>query len=269
MRNLVTLKQRFLSFSSWGWLISLLLGCGFNFNLAIATKAESAKNAPEELTAIITQIEEAANRQDIEGVMKFYDSNFDHSDGLRRSSVAQSLRELWAKYSRLNYRTELQSWDKVGDELVAETLTYIQGTQRNDGRVIRLDSTLRSRQYFVEQKLIRQEIIAERTELNSGTNPPKIQLILPETVNVGDKFNFDVIVTEPLGEDLLLGAAVEEQAVSNRYLNPNSFELELLPAGGIFKLVKAPLLPDNHWYSAILVRGDGMTLITQRVKIEK
>ena len=79
---------------------------------------------------------------------------------------------------------------------------------------------------------------------------------------------FDVIVLQPLGSEVLLGAAIEERTGSDRYLNPSNIKLEGLSAGGIFKLVQAPLLPDNLWYSAIVVRQDGMVLLTQRVRVQ-
>ena len=47
-----------------------------------------------------------------------------------------------------------------------------------------------------------------------------------------------------------------------------SLELELLTAGGLFKRVKAADKPEDSWISAILIRGDGITLVTQRVRVE-
>jgi len=46
-------------------------------------------------------------------------------------------------------------------------------------------------------------------------------------------------------------------------------ELELLQSGGLFKRVKAPATPENRWLSAILIQGDGIVVVTQRVKVEK
>ena len=62
---------------------------------------------------------------------------------------------------------------------------------------------------------------------------------------------------------------IEERTGSDRYINPTTLELEPLPAGGIYKLVTAPRLADNHWLSAILVRGDGITMVTRRVNISR
>ena len=91
----------------------------------------------------------------------------------------------------------------------------------------------------------------------------------PKTVKAGDKYSFDLIVDEPLENKVLLGAVQEDKTSSNLYLNPTALELEPLPAGGIYKTVTAPLLPDSNLLSAVLVRGDGITMITHRVNVQE
>jgi hypothetical protein len=105
--------------------------------------------------------------------------------------------------------------------------------------------------------------------MTSGANPPQVDINLPDTVKVGSKFDFDAIVKEPLNDEVLLGTAIEDKVSSERYLNPKTLELEALPAGGIFKTVTAPIQPENRWFSAILIRGDGITMVTQRLRVEK
>jgi hypothetical protein len=90
---------------------------------------------------------------------------------------------------------------------------------------------------------------------------------LPEQVRVGQPYNFDVIVKEPLGNNLLLGTALEEQIKPERFTKPADLKLELLSAGGIFKLGKAPLKEDNRWVSAVLIREGGMIMVTQRLQV--
>lgn len=248
---------------------SLLLSCGMLSILGNEVRAESPETLPSNLRSTIAAIEKAANDQDLSKLITFYNDNFTNSDGLTVEVMSQSLEQIWETYPRLLYRTTVESWEQQGDFLVVETLTKMSGSQKDQGRDISLTSTVRSRQFFQNQKIIRQEIISEETELKTGSNPPIVNAIAPETVKVGEKYNFDVIVTEPLGEKVLLGAALEEKASTDLYLNPSSLELEPLSAGGIYKVVTAPLLPDNNWLSAIVVRSDGITMVTKRVKIER
>lgn len=225
-------------------------------------------NVPEELAETIREMEEAANERDIDEVMEYYSDDFTNEDGLTTDYVETALSKMWSDYPQLTYETTINSWEEQGDELIAETTTQIMGS-RNDGeRVISLESNIESRQYFQDGELVRQEILAEQTKLSTGDNPPQVTVNLPQTVKVGEKYNFDTIVTEPLEGNVLLGAALEERTGSNRYLDPSTLELEPLSAGGIYKVVTAPLLEDSHWLSSIVVRGDGITMVTQRVRIE-
>ena len=247
----------------------LILSLGILTVLGTEGRAESPETIPNNLRTTISAIEQAANEQDLAKLMTFYNANFTHSDGLTFDLMTQALERIWSTYPQLQYRTKIESWERQGDDLVVETVTQMNGTQTDQGRDISLVSTVRSRQYFQEQQIVRQEIISEQTELKTGPQPPAIQAIAPETVKVGEKYNFDVIVTEPLKNNVLLGAALEERTGSDRYINPSTLELEPLSAGGIYKIVTAPLLPDNHWLSAIVVRSNGITMVTKRVRIER
>jgi len=231
----------------------------------------SANNTPEtappELRNLILQIDEAASARNLPGVMDFYNVNFTHSDGLTYSTVESTVRDLWRRYPNISYRTKLLSWSTEGTQIIAETVTEISGIENTDNRQLTLTATVRSRQRYENQKLIRQDILAERIEINSGANPPKLKINLPEEVRVGERYTFDAIVEEPLGDEQLLGAALEEPVRVDKYLNPSSLDLELLSAGGIFKVGQAPRVPDNRWISAVVVRHDGITAISQRLRV--
>jgi hypothetical protein len=246
------------------FLLSLGVWSGFS-NLV---KAQSNQDVPDELAEIVTDIETAANAKDLDRLMDYYDANYTNEDGLTNNSVRLALKRMWSDYPQLNYDTEIISWEQEGDRLIAETTTKITGTKNNQGIAVSLESNLKSRQYFQNQKLVRQEILAEETIISKGENPPQIQVNVPETVKVGDTYYFDTIVTDPLDGKVLLGAASEERVNGSLYLNPNALELEPLSAGGIFKVVTAPRLSDDHWLSAIIVSRDGVTMVTRRVSIE-
>lgn len=247
----------------------LLLNFGIISSLAGATRAENPATAPDELTEIVSGIEAAANDRDLDELIEYYSPEFANTDGLTTDTLARALKQIWSNYSRLEYNTEIESWSQEDGQLIAETKTTITGVKNDRGRKARLNSTIRSRQYFEEQKLVRQDILAEQSQLTSGENPPQVDIVAPTEVEVGAKYNFDLIVDRPLGDGVLLGAVREEKTTSNLYLDPTNLELEPLPAGGIYKIATAPLLPDSNWLSAIVVRGDGITTIAHRVNIKE
>lgn len=222
---------------------------------------------PAELAETLAQIDAAASKGDLRQVMRFYSPSFTSSDGLTHNTMRTMLDELWKRYPGLTYQTKLESWEQQGDGLSTVTTTTITGEYPDGRRNLTLSATITARQHFQDGQIVEQEILSERSELTSGDKPPTVTVHLPDQVTTGEQFDFDAVVSEPLGERLLLGAALEESINVNNYLNPAPIELELLSSGGLFKVGQAPNSPGNQWVSAIIVRDDGITAVTQRLHI--
>ncbi|MEM9537939.1 MAG: nuclear transport factor 2 family protein [Cyanobacteria bacterium P01_E01_bin.42] len=254
-----------------GWRILLATGLSLGLSLGVGLRSSAQdqypRNTPPELQAYLTRLENAANRHDSDALIQFYSPDFTNSDDLDRSQLSETLQALWEEYTNLNYFTQLESWEQQGDRLVLETTTFITGTQTENNREMRMKATIRSRQFLQGEQIVRQDILSERTELLMG-NPPDVTINLPDRVAPGEKFNFDAIVKTPLGSDLLLGAAIEEEVSGDRYLNYEAFDLELLQAGGLFKQGTAPDESGDRWISAILISGEGTIVITNRLRVE-
>ncbi|MGB3756181.1 MAG: nuclear transport factor 2 family protein [Rivularia sp. (in: cyanobacteria)] len=277
--TLIPARKSRVTSSRWAILFILTLGLSTGWKAAEANVpqntslrarlllAQNSRNAPPQLNTLLTQIDAAANRRNIKGVMDFYSPRFVHGDGLTRSSMEQAVTSLWKNYPTLRYSTKLESWKTQGNSIIADTVTNIVGLPSANNNKLAMNATIKSRQRIVDGKIIRQDILSERTQLTSGVNPPKVDINLPEKLKAGQRYYFDAIVNEPLGDSFLLGAALDETVKPGKYLNPTPVNLELLSAGGIFKVGRAPTTPGNQWISAVLVRGNGMTMITQRVPV--
>lgn len=247
--------------------ISYLLAIAVSITSLNPASAEPPQTAPAEVKNTLTQIDAAANRQQIEQLIQFYSPSFTNSDGLSRQKLQDGLVNFWEKYPGLQYKTELSSWKRDRKGFVVETVTTISGVQQTGGRTVKLESKMRSRQTIQAQKIVSQEILAERSQVTSGDKPPTVQLsALPEKLKVGQEYSFDAIVKEPLGEDLLLGAASEQPVKTENYFQPGKYELKDLSAGGIFKTGKLNKAGD-YWLSAVFVRSGGMTTVVQRLKV--
>ncbi len=233
----------------------------------MTAQAAPPETAPAALANALEQIESASNNQDIDSVMAFYAEGFTNNDGFSYDTLEATLPQLWERYDTLSYRVELQSWEEVDGGYVAETVTYIDGMQTTPRRLT-LESVIHSRQQFADNKIISQEILSERNQLSSDNTPPEVVVILPERVEPSNSYGFDVIVQEPLGERYLLGAALDEGTTAEDFFTPRPIDLELLSAGGLFKLGDAPTTPDNLWVSGLLIREDGLIVITRRLRVE-
>ncbi len=250
---------------------SLLLGLTVISGVVLSpnlTLAQSRNETPEELTDLLKKIDRAASRQDLEDVMDFYSNDFTNSDGLNRESLEAALANFWQLYKSVQYRTKVKSWETDGDAIVAETITYITGVQEMKDRDITLKSTITSKQRYEDEKIVEQEILAEQNQLTSGKKPPIVNVNLPPEVEVGEKYNFDVIVEEALGEQIMLGTAFAESINENSYnFEPANFKLDVLSSGGIFKIGEAPENSDDQWLSTVLMRKGGITISTYRLRV--
>ena len=151
---------------------------------------------------------------------------------------------------------------------MAETITYITGVQEMKDRDITLKSTITSKQRYEDEKIVEQEILAERNQLISGKKPPTVSINLPGELERGEKYNFDVVVEEPLGEQIILGTALTEPINENSYsFEPTNFKLETLSSGGIFKIGEVPENSEGQWLSAVLMRKGGITISTYRLRV--
>jgi hypothetical protein len=230
-------------------------------------QAAPPETAPAALVTALADLESAANARNLDEVMAFYSPSFTNDDGFTHDSLRADLSTLWEQYKTLTYDIELQSWDETPNGYTVETVTHIDGN-RLSPRAMTLDAVIRSRQYFENGQITAQEILSERNQLSSGNAPPTVTVILPERVTPGESYGFDAIVQEPLGDRYLLGAALDEGTTAEDFFTPRPIELELLSAGGLFKVGEAPAESDNMWVSGLLIRNDGLLVITRRLRVE-
>ncbi len=247
--------------------VMLILGTLMAGGILGPAMAEPANTAPAALAAMLDDLEEAANRQDLAAVIALYDVDFSHEDGFDRSSYGAALADLWEVYPQLVYDVELLSWDGRGDAFVTETMTQISGTRFDSGREVTLVAAVQSRQRIENGQIVYQEILTEQTRVVSGANPPTVVLHIPEQVAPGERYSFDAIVQEPLGNQRLLGRVIDEGVTATDFMVPRPIDLEPLAAGGIFKIGNAPDSPDQLWISSVLIRADGWVIDTRRLDV--
>jgi hypothetical protein len=230
-------------------------------------QGNSLAAAPTALKTILTKIDTAANSRQLPELLRYYSSNFSTSDGLNKAAWQQSLGQFWQAYSNLKYTTTLENWKSEGNGYTADTITKITGTQQLNGKTMNLAATIHSRQKIAGGQIVQQQILQERSQISSGTQPPTIDFTLPEKLQTNVEYNLDAIVKEPLGDEVLMGATVEQLVSPQAYTQSTNYKLELLTAGGLFKVARAPGKSGDYWFSTVFIRPTGMTTLTQRVHV--
>jgi len=259
-------------FSHFALTLATALLTGFGY-MQLGAIASAPQPIPKELSNTITAMDRAASQQQLDSVLSFYSDNFSHSDGLTREQLRQQLQELWKRYPQMQYNTRIVKLEVSGDRYTAETVTEITGKDNDRENPSQLKAKVISRQVYQRSgnsfRMISQEIISERSSLLTGAKPPQVNLKLPEIIGVGRQFALDAIVSEPLGFSMLLGGVIDEPVNPKNYLQVNNISLQPLRAGGLFRVGQAPFSPGDRWISVVLVREDGMTVTTQRLRVSR
>jgi len=252
----------------WSWLSVFALGMGISGVLTSRVEAAAPATAPDELLNTLAAIEAAANSQDLEQVMEFYSPAFSSDTGFDHDQLRQTLETLWDQYNTLTYEIELLSWEADGPNgYTIETITRVEGTKIRPERRLTLISEIESRQQIEAGQIMSQATLSENSQITSGDNPPELMVQLPETVNPGETYAFDAIVMEPLEGRSLMGVANEEGVTAEDFFDPRPVVLNVLSAGGLYKIGEAPDNSDQRWVSAVIIREDGFVVDTRRMQV--
>ncbi|MEO1132099.1 MAG: nuclear transport factor 2 family protein [Cyanobacteria bacterium J06639_1] len=249
--------------------LTLLTLLGVTTRPAIAQSSE----IPDELQDAVSEAVERANQGDLKGVMNLYSSNFRHDDGLDIEQTRAAIARLWDTHDTLEYEATIESWERQGDAIEAIVQTGLTGTQSSERGDFQLEglSTVRNR-YIPspssgELLLVAQEVLSESTTLTSGDRPPQFDLNLPAYVAMGAEYDLEAIVTEPLGDRVLLGAVIDNAADLESYQTDIPFPLQPLQAGGLFRRADAPFKPSSEWISVMLIGDGGITIEGRRLNV--
>lgn len=250
-------------------MVALSLGAGMVISPAQANPPVVAQAAPAEVQSLLTELEAAASDRNLDGVMAFYSESFTSDTGFDYAQLRQTLETLWQQYPDLTYDIELLSWQAAGpNSYTVETRTLITGQQTLPNRTLALSADVTSRQQLDSGKITSQATLSETSRLVSGTNPPSIQVQLPQTLSPGQSYSFDTIVLEPLEQRTLMGVAVEEGVTAEDFFEPRPVVFGILSSGGLYKVGTAPAAPDSRWVSTVVIREDGMVVETRRLRVE-
>jgi hypothetical protein len=226
----------------------------------------SAAQAPAAVTELVSRVDRAANAKQLSGLVSQFAPGY-VVDGMSLSEWQKSLSVFWKRYPNLQYRTTIQAWRPDGTGGFVDTLTKISGSRIQNGKTIRLNGQIQSRQKIVNGKIAQQEILSEKIVATSGSKPPTVELRVPDKIRTNAEYNIEAIVQEPLGNDVMMGTVTERAVSGSAYNKADSFNLELLNSGGLFKDARAPGKSGDYWLSVIFVRPDGMTSVTRRIRV--
>tara|TARA_S200000501_G_scaffold346093_1_gene359241 strand:+ start:614 stop:1339 length:726 start_codon:yes stop_codon:yes gene_type:complete len=102
------------------------------------------------------------------------------------------------------------------------------------------------------------------TTIRNDQNKIDIIFRIPEKVLTGTKYDIDIILNEPLGDEIIAGGIISHQDGS--YIK-QELNIEPLASGGIFKSTRASSKPATQIWSGTIAHPEGIILFTKSVEI--
>ena len=143
----------------------------------------------------------------------------------------------------------------------------VHGAAESEGLTYALEASEQIAIRLEHGELVDHELLAQQSLLRSGERPLAVDVVIPDVVLTGSRYDVDLIVEEPLGQALVAGGLIDltDQQLTAQ-MRPN---LPLAPqaGGGLFKSVQAPQQPGSQTWAVMLVHPDGVVTATKRVRV--
>ncbi len=140
----------------------------------------------------------------------------------------------------------------------------VNGKKIVNGQIYFLESKFKYLYFTNNDKINNGEIKNLLTTIRNDNNKTDIIFRIPDKVLTGTKYDIDIILNEPLGNEVIAGGIKSHQDQS--YLK-QEINIELLASGGIFKTTRASSKPSTQIWSGIIVHPKGIISFTKGVEI--
>ncbi len=142
----------------------------------------------------------------------------------------------------------------------------ISGSKIVNGKQFILESNF-AYYYSLSNGKIKNGIIKNHlTTIRSDGNALDINFSIPNNVLTGSNYDIDIIINNPLEENVIAGGIKSHQVDS---IIQQTIKLEPLVSGGIFRVTRAPSKPGIQVWSGIIAHKEGMISFTKTVNIIK
>lgn len=224
----------------------------FNSNQRVS-KVSSEEIFQKTNLNLITKIENALNRNEIDMISDF----FENDESIK---ISKKLTKLLNDFPNSKWQIN-KKLDNAEYKTVEVNVT---GSKKIDGKESILESNF-DYVYSINDGKIDNGIIKNQlTTIRSDQNKIDISYNIPNKVLTGEKYELDIIINDPLEGVIVAGGMISHQDHS---LFKDEIKIEPLPAGGIFKITRAPSLPGIQIWSGILAHPQGIITFTKSVEI--
>ena len=129
----------------------------------------------------------------------------------------------------------------------------------NSKQLVKIETT--------KNKIKNYKVINEESILSSQDSPLVINIISPDKVLTGERYEINLIIEKPLDSSLIASGMIVIKNQKNINISKQNFGIKLNQSGGLFKYIQAPLEPGTQTISAIITHPEGIYAITKKIKV--
>ena len=144
----------------------------------------------------------------------------------------------------------------------------IKSTKKIADQIFNLNSKQIVELEIHKNKIKNYQVLKEYSILNSQGSPLTIELIAPDQVLTGERYEFNLIIKKPLDDSLIATGIIVLKNKDSSQISQEFFGIKPNESGGIFKYIQAPLEPGLQTISAIIAHPKGIYSISKTIKVD-
>ena len=209
---------------------------------------------------LVDQLRQALNTNDTAGLAALID----------QEGTVDS-RQLTARLERLTETFGPLTWQVSQGQPLADGRAVLELSVRGMGEVAGVLYQLEASQILAvsshQGRILHQEALKEESWIYSGDQRLPVTLQIPDAVLTGQRYDVDVILSDPLNSGLLAGGILEVSPYAVETMGSPTIQLSTLNAGGLFKRVQAPYTAGGQTWTVMLVHPEGALMASKRVRV--
>jgi len=202
----------------------------------------------------LDELQDGLNRRDFKIINQYIDDEDQYKLNNEFSKIMKEIPN--AKWVIKNLKTNDNKQNIID--------VKINGTKLIDQEEFLFESNFNFLFSYINGKIKNSSIKNHLTVIRSDNNQVNLKIAIPNDVLTGANYDIDVIVNDPLEDEIIAGIIKE-------YKKDSIFDqktiLEPLAAGGIYKVTRAPSKPGIQIWTGIISHPKGLVTFTKTVNI--
>ena len=203
---------------------------------------------------VLLNLENALNKKNLEIIYSYFEED-------EKLKIKNKLEKMIKEFPNAIWEIKKVNSIELNKNMVNVSIS---GSNVIDNKEFHLESNFDYLYNLKKGKIVEGFITNDLTTIRSDRNKIDITIDIPDRVLTGSKYDIDIIINEPLGEEIYAGGINSYQ---EEFIFKQEIKLEPLVTGGIFKVTRAPNRKGTQTWTGIITHSKGIVTFTKTVHI--